>query len=117
MREGDNIYIYSDITCVFESDIPGTRLANKKDGASKEEVALEPASKLHSDERKDTEVVEAEVVEFIYDYKNAEYEETFESPPSDKRIGGIGREETGGDFNEVLDCFERHPLKVSENEE
>ena len=48
--------------------MPSTRLSKKKDGASKYEVALEPASELSSGERGDAEVVKAEVVDFIYDY-------------------------------------------------
>ena len=40
-------------------------MAKKKYGASKDEVAPEPASELSSDERGDAEVVRAEVVDFI----------------------------------------------------
>ena len=42
--------------------MPRTRLANKKDGASKYEVAPEPSSELSYNEREDAEVVGAEVV-------------------------------------------------------
>ena len=62
--------------------MPITRLEKNKDGASKYEVAPETAPELSSDERGDTEVVEAEVVEFIDDYDNDEYEGEIESPPS-----------------------------------
>ena len=44
-------------------------------------MALEPTSELYSGERGDAEVVEAEVMEFIDDYVNDEYERTVESPP------------------------------------
>ena len=40
--------------------------SKKKDGASKYEVALEPASELSSGERGHAEVVEADVEDFIY---------------------------------------------------
>ena len=83
--------------------MPRTRLTNKKYGAYKYEVSPEPASELSSDEMGGAEVVEAEVVDFIDDYANNEDEGIFESPPSKKRRGGIGRAEKGGDFNEVLE--------------
>ena len=63
----DNIAIDVNIPCVIYTDMTSTGLANKKDGASKYGVAPEPASELSSDERGDTEVVEAEVVDFIDD--------------------------------------------------
>ena len=47
-----------------------TMLANKKDGDSKDKMALEPMLELSSDETRDVEVVEAEVVDFIDDYEN-----------------------------------------------
>ena len=37
-EEEDNISIYSYIPCVIYIDMPRTRLANNKDGASKDEV-------------------------------------------------------------------------------
>ena len=79
-----------------------TRLAKRRESASEYEVASEPASQLSSDEKGDTYVVEEELVDFIDDYKNDEYEGTFGSPPSNNRRGGIGREDKGGDFNEAL---------------
>ena len=83
--------------------MPRTRSSKKKDGASQYEVAPEPASELSSDERGYAEVLEAEVVDFIDDYWNDEYEEKFESPQSNKRISGIVRADKGGDFNESLE--------------
>ena len=47
--------------------MPRNILAKNKYGASKYEVALEPALELSSDERGDAEVVEAEVVCLIDD--------------------------------------------------
>ena len=47
-------------------------------------------------------MVEAEVVDFINDYKNDEYEDTIYSSPSKNRRGGIGRADKGGGFNELL---------------
>ena len=47
-------------------------------------------------------MVEEVVVEFIDDYKNDEDEGKFDSPPSNKRRGGIGRADKGSDFNEEL---------------
>ena len=47
-------------------------------------------------------MVESEVLDFIDDYENDEYEGTFESPPSKKRRGGICRAEKGGGFIEAL---------------
>ena len=67
LEEEDNTDIESDIPCVIYTDMPRKRLAKNKNGASKDEVAPEPASELSSDERGDTEVVEAEVVDFIDD--------------------------------------------------
>ena len=54
----------------------------KKNGAYKDEVALEPALELSSYERGgaeviEVEVVEAELVDFNYDYANDEDEGTF----------------------------------------
>ena len=92
-EEGDNIAIYIKIPCVFYIDMPRKKLTKKKDGDSKDEVALEPASYLSSYERGVAEVVEAEVVDFIDDYTDDEDEGTFESP------SGIGRSENRGDFN------------------
>ena len=69
-EEVDKIAIGSDIPCVIYTDIPRKRSEKKKDGASKGEVALEPASELSSDERGDADVVEAEVVESINDGDN-----------------------------------------------
>ena len=62
-------------------------------------------------------MVEAELADFIYDYKNDEDEGTFESPPSKKRRFGISRTDKGGDFNEALEKSERHQFKVSDNKE
>ena len=56
-EEEDNIAINGNITCVVYTDMPMTRLSNKKDGTSKYEVALEPASDLSSNERGYAEVV------------------------------------------------------------
>ena len=47
--------------------MPRNILAKNKDGASKYEVALEPALELSSDERGYAEVVESEVLCFIDD--------------------------------------------------
>ena len=71
--------------------MPRTGLEKKKYGASKYEVALEPALDLSSYERGDAEVVEAEVVDFIDNYDNDEYEDKIYIPPSNKERGGIGR--------------------------
>ena len=68
-----------------------TRFRNHNGDASEAEVASELASELSSDERSNVEVVEAKVVDFIDNYTNNEYEGTFESPPSNKMRGGIGR--------------------------
>ena len=65
------------------------KLAKKKDGASKDEVASEPISELPSDERRYADVVELELVDFIDDYENDEYEGKFESTPSKNRRGEI----------------------------
>ena len=53
----------------------------------------------------DEEVVEADVVDLIYDYSNDEDEGTFECPHSKNRRGVIGRAE-GSDLREVsiADC-------------
>ena len=83
--------------------MPRTRLSNKKDGASKYEVYTEPASDFTSDERGNAEVVESEVVYFINENANDEDEGAFESPPYNKRRGGIGSSDKGGDFNEALE--------------
>ena len=48
-------------------------------------------------------MVEAEVVELIYDYKNDEDQGTIKSPPSNKSRYGIGRVDKGVDFNEALE--------------
>ena len=40
-------------------------------------------------------MIEAKVVDFIYEYTNDEYKGKFESPQSKKRIYGIGRSEKG----------------------
>ena len=90
-EEKDNITIDRNIPCVIYTYMPRKRLEKKKYSASKDEVATEPASELSYYERGDTEVVELELVYFIDDYKNDEDEGIFESPPSKKRIGGIGR--------------------------
>ena len=66
-EEEDNIAIDSEINCFIYTDTPRTRLENKKDSASNDEVALEPALELSSDEKGDVEVVEAAVVDFIDD--------------------------------------------------
>ena len=79
-EEGDNIAIYIKIPCVFYIDMPRKKLTKKKDGDSKDEVALEPASYLSSYERGVAEVVEVEVVDFINEYKNDEDEGVFEIP-------------------------------------
>ena len=71
--EEDNIDIDNGITSVIYTDIKRTRLANNKDDASKYEGAPEPALDVSSDERGGVEVVEAEVVDFIDNYKNYEY--------------------------------------------
>ena len=55
-----------------------------------------------TNERGDVEVLEAEVVDFIDDHKNYEYEGKLEIPPYKKRRDRIGKEEKGGDFNQVL---------------
>ena len=60
----DNIVIDSNIICVVYIDIPRKRLAKKKDGASKYDVAQEPASELSSDERGDVEVVKSNMMDF-----------------------------------------------------
>ena len=65
-------------------------------------MAPEPASEFSSDEMGDAEVVEAEVVESIDDYNNDEDEGIFESTPSKKMRGGLGREYKGGDFNKLF---------------
>ena len=52
------------------TDIPRTRVAKKEDNVSESEVALELASEKFFDERGDAEVIEAEVVDFVYDYAN-----------------------------------------------
>ena len=83
--------------------MPRTRFANKKDNYSEAEVASELSSDLCSDERGDAEVVDVEVVEFIDDYANDEYEGKYEILQSKKRRGGIGRTDKGGNFNEALD--------------
>ena len=75
--------------------MPSTRLAKKKCGISKDEVAPEPAWESSSGERGDVEVVEAEVVDFIDDYNNDEDYGTIDSPPSNKSRGVIGRVEKG----------------------
>ena len=64
-EEENNIAIDIYVPCVIYIDMPRTRLAKKKDGASKDEVAPKPASELSSDERGGVEVVKAEVVDFI----------------------------------------------------
>ena len=69
-EEEDNIAIDSDTPCDIYIDMTRTVLANKKDGASKDKMALEPMLELSSDETRDVEVVEAEVVDFIDDYEN-----------------------------------------------
>ena len=81
LEEEDDISIDSDINCAIYAYMPRKRFSKKKDGASKSELALEPASELYSGERGDAEAVEAEVTEFIDDYVNDEYERTVESPP------------------------------------
>ena len=53
--------------------MPSKMLAKKKYGASKDEVDLEPASELSSDERGYVEVVETEVMEFINYYDTDKY--------------------------------------------
>ena len=58
-------------------------------------MALEPVSELSSDQRGDTEVVEAEVVDFIGYYNNDEYEGKVESPPYKKSRVGIYMAEKG----------------------
>ena len=83
--------------------MPMKSFVKKKNGASKYEVAPEPASELSFYERGYAEVVEAEVVDFIDEYKNYEDEGGFYSPPYIKRRCGIGRVEKGGDFNKVLE--------------
>ena len=50
---------------------------------------------------------ESEVMNFIDYYSNDKYEGTFESHPSKKKKGGIGRAEKGDYFNEALEnCLE-----------
>ena len=83
--------------------MPRIRLSNKKDGASKYEVAPEPALELSFDEKGDVEVVEAKAVDFIDDYENDEDEMKIEIPLYKKRRGGMGRSEKGGDLNEALE--------------
>ena len=63
-----NIAINRDIPCVVNTYMPITRL--KKNSASKDEVAPEPVLELSSGERGNTEVAEAEVVDFNDGYKN-----------------------------------------------
>ena len=82
--------------------MPRTKLVKKKEGASKHEVDPEPVSQLSPDERRDAEVVEAEMVDSIDDYKNDEEQGTLAISPSKNSGGGIGRAEKGGDFNEAL---------------
>ena len=62
-------------------------------------------------------MVEVEVVEFVYDYKNDEDELTFESPPSKNRRCGIGMAVKGVILMRRWKKIERHQFKVSENEE
>ena len=50
-EEEDNITIYSYKNCVIYTDMPGKRLEVNKAGASKGEVAPEPAFELSSDKR------------------------------------------------------------------
>ena len=88
--------------------IPSTRFAKKKYDASEDEVALEILSYFYSYGRGGVELVEAEVVDFINNHENDEYDGTLESPTSTKRRGGIGRVEKGGDFNEALEIFLRY---------
>ena len=64
-EEEDNIAIEINIPCVIYTYMPRTRSEKKKDSASKYEVDPEPALEFSSDERRDAEVVEAEVVDFI----------------------------------------------------
>ena len=91
------------------------KVKKNKDGATKDELALEPTSELSSDERGDAEVLEAEVVYLIYDYKNYEDEGKFDIPSAKKRRFGIVRVEKGGDFNEALEKSEIHQFKVTED--
>ena len=46
--------------------MPRTRFGKKKDNTYEAEVDSELASEFYSDERGDAEVVEAQVVDFIY---------------------------------------------------
>ena len=89
-------------------DMPRTRLEKKNCGASKSEVAQEPASELSSDEWGGVEVAGAGVVHCIDEYARDYYEDTIESPPSKKSRNVIFKAEKGGGFNEALEKIERH---------
>ena len=57
--------------------MPRARFENKKDYAFEDELASELASELSYDERGGGNVVESQVVEFINEYANDEYEGKF----------------------------------------
>ena len=79
-EEEDNIAIDSYIIFVIYKDIPRTRLAKKNNSASETEVYLEPVSELSYGEREGAEVVEAEALNFISEFKSNEGYGTFKSP-------------------------------------
>ena len=82
-------------------------MKKKKENASEDEVDLELAPDPSSDEKGDAEVIESQVMEFIDDYANDEYEGKFETPPPNKRRGVILRTHKCGDFIETLELILR----------